>query len=139
MKFADANVFLRYMVRSVTPIDQARALACAALFARVRAGDEAITTSEAVVAEVFFVMTSRRQYGLSVADAVSLLDPILAMRGLKLPRKRMYRRALTILVTYPRLDFEDALTIAMLERSKIPLLSYDSDFDRVAGITRQEP
>jgi predicted nucleic acid-binding protein len=139
MRFADANIFLRFLTQPVTPIDHQRWTACLSLFARVQRGDEAITTSEAILAEVFFVLTSPRQYGLAVVDVAARLDPILAMRGLKLPGKRIYRRALSLLATQPKLGFEDALIAARLQGTKMHLLSYDSDFDRVPGITREEP
>ncbi len=73
-------------------------------------------------------------------DIRERLTPILKLRGLKLQHKRAYRRALDLYVTHPRLDFEDAVAIAHMERLGITtLLSYDRDFDRVPGITRQEP
>jgi predicted nucleic acid-binding protein len=139
MKFADANVFLRYLVRPVTAVDQARFAACSDLFARVKRGEESITTSEAVLAEVAYVLTSPRQYGLTPADVANRLEPIIALRGLRLPRKRLYRHALAIFAEHPTLGFEDALTAAEVLTSGIPLLSYDHDFDRVRGLLREEP
>ena len=139
VRFADANIFLRYLAQPVTAVDQTRFAACSALFARVGRGDAAITTSEAVLAEVLYVLTSPRQYGLTPADAAALLELILAMRGLRLPGKRLYRRALDLFVTYPGLGFEDALTVAPLQQTGQRLLSYDADFDGVPGIVREEP
>lgn len=138
-RFADANVFLRYLAQPVTAVDQARFAACSALFTRVNRADETITTSEAVLAEVLYVLTSPRQYGLTPADAAARMEPILQMKGLRLPGKRLYRRALTIFSTYPGLGFEDALIAAQLQQSRGRLLSYDSDFDRIPGIVRDEP
>jgi predicted nucleic acid-binding protein len=139
VRFADANVFLRYLTRPVTPIDQQRFAACSALFARVQAGDEQITTADVILAEVFFVLTSPRQYGLTSADAAARLEPIVAVRGLRLQRKRVVLRALALLVSHPKLGFEDALVAATLQRSGMRLLSYDTDFDRLPKITREEP
>jgi predicted nucleic acid-binding protein len=139
VRFADANVFLRYLARPVTRIDQQRFAACSALFARVQAGDEQITTAEFILAEVFFVLTSPRQHGLTAADAAARLEPIVAMRGLRLQRKRVVLRALALLTSHPRLGFEDALVAATLERSDMHLLSYDKDFDRLPNLTREEP
>jgi predicted nucleic acid-binding protein len=85
------------------------------------------------------VLTSPRQYGLSVIDVAQCLDPIIAMRGLKLPGKRTFRRALSLLIAQLSLGFEDALIAAKLQLSKMRLLSYDPDFERVPGITRAEP
>lgn len=140
MTFADTNIFLRYLVRPVTDIDRTRAEACRALFERVSTGAEQITTSEAVLAEIVFVLASPRQYGLSPADIVARLRPIVALPGLKLARKRLYLRALDIYASQPHLDFEDAISTAIVERMQpAELYSYDSDFDRVPGVTRVEP
>jgi predicted nucleic acid-binding protein len=140
MRFADTNIFLRYLVRPVTEIDQARAEACRELFARVGTGAEEITTSEAVLAEIVYVLASRRQYGLVPADVVARLKPILALPGLKIARKRLYLRALDIYASRTDLDFEDAISASIVEQMQpSELYSYDTDFDRIPGVTRVEP
>ena len=140
MRFADTNIFLRYLVQPVTEIDRARAEACRELFERVSASAEEITTSEAVLAEIVYVLSSPRQYGLSPVDVVARLKPIVALPGLKLERKRLYLRALDIYASQSRLDFEDAITAALVERTQpAELYSYDTDFDRVPGVNRIEP
>jgi len=49
-------------------------------------------------------------------------------------------RALDLYSTYPHLDFEDCLTVAQIEQQGIATLaSYDQGFDRVPGLTREEP
>ena len=66
--------------------------------------------------------------------------PILTLRALRLPQKRVYLRALDLYASSPFLDFEDALAVAHMEQRGIrEVLSYDRDFDRVEGITRVEP
>jgi len=140
MRFADTNIFLRYLVRPVTAADQARADACRALLERVSTGAEEITTSEAVLAEIVYVLSSRRQYGLATDEIVARLKPIVMLPGLKIAHKRLYLRALDIYASHTDLDFEDAIAIATVERMEpAELYSYDTDFDRVAGVTRLEP
>ena len=140
MRFADTNIFLRYLVRPVTAIDQTRAEACRELFERVSAGTEEITTSESVLAEIVYVLSSPRQYGLAPADIVVRLKPLIALPGLKLHQKRLYLRALDIYASQTALDFEDAISAAIVERmTPAELYSYDADFDRVAGVKRVEP
>jgi predicted nucleic acid-binding protein len=57
-----------------------------------------------------------------------------------MPRKRVYQRALDVWATYPSLDFEDALLVAHMDEQGVhEIVSYDSDFDRIPGITRIEP
>jgi predicted nucleic acid-binding protein len=140
MRFLDTNIILRYLTRPRTPLEQAKYRACSNLFRRVEQGQEQITTCEAVVTEVLYVLCSPRQYNLSRQDAATRLRPILALRGLRLPQKRLYLRALELFVAHPRLDFEDAVIVAHMERRGIgELLSYDTGFDRVATVQRQEP
>ena len=136
MRYIDANVILRYLTRD----DPVKAQACYALLRRVESGDEDVTTSEVIIHEVLYVLTSRAQYGLSHEDAASRLRPVLALRGLKMPRKQVCRRALDLFASYPHLDFGDALAIAESEHLGISeIISYDTDFDRVPGVQRVEP
>lgn len=137
MRFLDANVILRYLTRD----DEAKAQACYALFQRVKQGEEDLFTCEAIVTEVVYVLSSpRAPYRLSHEEVRGRLLPILTLRGLRLPQKRIYLRALDLYASSPFLDFEDSLAIAHMERRGVrELLSYDRDFDRVQGIQRVEP
>jgi predicted nucleic acid-binding protein len=136
MRFVDTNVFLRYLTRD----DPDKAAASYALLLRVRAGQETAYTSEATVAEIAYVLSSPRLYGLSHADIAARLKPALRLRGLRMPHKRTVLQALSLYAAYPHLDFEDALALAHMTRLGIDeIVSYDRGFDRVAGITRQEP
>ena len=118
-----------------------RAEACYRLFQRMRHGEEEVLTCEAIVSEVVYVLSSRRApYRLSHEEIRGRLMPLLTLRGLKLPQKSVYIRALDIYALSTRLDFEDALAAAHMERQGITeILSYDKDFDLVAGIQRVEP
>lgn len=136
MKFLDANILLRYFTRD----DVAKADACYALLQRVQSGQEEITTCEAVIAEIIYVLSSRTIYDLEREEIQKRLLPVLSLPGLRLSQKRTYLRALDLYTAHPRLDFEDALIVAHMERQHIAtVLSYDRDFDRIATITRQEP
>lgn len=140
MRPLDANIFLRALVQPTTPQGHARHQASAALFRRAARGSELVTTCEAVLAEVLYVLTSPRQYGLSHQDASARVRPLLRLRGLHLPHKRSYLRALDLFDAHPHLDFEDAVQVAHLERSgQQELYSYDTDFDAVSGVRRLEP
>ena len=137
MRFLDANVILRYLTRD----DEAKAEACYELFQRVQRGEEEISTFEAIVAEVVYVLSSPRlPYRLDHGEIQARLLPILTLRGLKLPHKRVCLRALDLYASSAFLDFEDALAVAHMERRRITeIVSYDRDFDRVAGLRRAEP
>src|SRR4051812_17528182 len=107
MIFLDTNIFIRYLTQD----DPEKMRACLALLQRIQAGAEA-TTSEVVIAEVAYVLSSPRLYKLSHADVSARLRPILLLRALKLSNKRRLLRALDLYSTYSHLDFEDCLTVA---------------------------
>ena len=138
MIFLDANYVLRYVVRPDTPENLVRHELATALLEATERGEE-VTTSEAVLAEVAYVLASKRQYGLPPADVAARLRPILRLPGFRHPRKRQWLRALDAWATYPALGFEDALTVADVEHSPIRLATFDTDFDGIAGIARYEP
>jgi len=136
VRFLDTNIFIRYLTRD----DQRKAAACFELFQRVKRGEEQVTTCEAIVSEIVYVLSSKATYGLSHADVRARLSPLLALRGLKLAHKRVYQRALDLYAEQPSLDFEDTLAAAHMERQKLSeLYSYDRDLDRVTGVQRIEP
>lgn len=137
MKFLDANVVLRYVARD----DEAKARACFELFQRVKRNEEQLFTIGAIIAEVAYVLSSPRlSYRLTNEEIAARLAPVLSLRGLRMPGKRICLDALDIYGSSPRLDFEDALAIATMRRRGITeMLSYDRDFDRVSEIERKEP
>jgi predicted nucleic acid-binding protein len=136
VRFLDTNVILRYLVQD----DESKANACYELFQRVDEAREEITTCEAVISETVYVLSGRGTYDLPRTTVRELLRPILIMPGLKIARKRVYLLALDLFVTYPQLDYEDALIVAhMQDRGIEEVISYDEDFDGVPGTIRREP
>ncbi len=137
MRFLDTNIILRYLTRD----DETKAKACFELFQRLKAGSEQVFTSEAIITEVVYVLSSKRgPYRLAHEEIHSRLVPILTLRGLKLPQKHLYLRALERYAASTFLDIEDAVAIAHMERQGArEILSYDTDFDRVPNIKRVEP
>lgn len=113
----------------------------ATLFALIDRGEEEATTSEAVLAEVAFVLASRRQYAVAPETVAALLKPIVQLRGLSLPRgrKEVYLRALELWSNHPELGFVDALTAAIVERGSLKLATFDADFDVFPPFTRWQP
>jgi len=68
-----------------------------------------------------------------------ILLPLISLPGLKLPHKRMYARVFELYTSLP-IDYVDAYHAALMEnRGEPEVYSYDTDFDRIAGITRLEP
>lgn len=137
MQFIDTNIFIRYLTRD----DPEKAAACRRLFERAKLGEVSLTTSEAVIAEIVFVLSSKRLYNLSRQEIRVRLYPLVSLAGLKLVNRRACLRALDLYGSN-NIDFEDALIIAEMERRKITeLYSYDEDFDRISGceFARLEP
>lgn len=97
--------------------------------------------SEAILTEVCYILSSSRHaYGLNREDIRARLLPLLNLRGLRLRDKRLYVRALDLCVQYPRLDIEDAISVARMDAAAIKeIYSYDTDFDGIPTISRVEP
>lgn len=135
MWFLDANVILRYLTNDVP----AKAERCLALFQRADRGEIELTTSEAIIAEVVYVLSSPRLYNLARGRIRDLLCPILALRGLRFAGRRVCQQALDIYAEQA-LDFEDALAVAHMRSAGIgEIVSYDRHFDGLQGIVRREP
>jgi predicted nucleic acid-binding protein len=135
MRFIDTNIFIRYLTKD----DPDKAQACFELFQQAQANQVNLTTTEAVITEVVYVLSSKRTYGLVRTDIRARLYPLLSVPGLRLPHRRTYLRALDLYAA-SSLDFEDALIVAQMQRQAIKeLYSYDRGFDQLQGITRREP
>lgn len=135
MDFLDTNIFLRYLTRD----DPVKAQRCYDLFQRIKRKEVRATTSESVLAEVVYVLASRTLYNQPRENIRTLLFPIVSLPGLRIPHRRTFLHALDLYAS-TSLDFEDALSIAHMERMKLTtIVSYDEDFDRVKHIQRREP
>ena len=137
MTFVDTNIFIRYMAND----DKKKAQACFDLFQRVKKNEEEVTTSESVLAEVAFVLSSKKlAYQLTHEQIRQRLVALLTLRGFKLPHKKIYLEALEIYAANRNLDIEDALSIAHIkDQGYNRIYSYDTDFDAYPEVTRIEP
>jgi predicted nucleic acid-binding protein len=135
MHFVDTNIFIRYLTKD----DPVKAQACFQLFQQAAANQITLTTTEAVITEVVYVLASKRTYNLGRQEIRTRLYPLLSVAGLQLPQRQTYLQALDLYATY-NLDFEDTLIIAHMVRQQMTdLYSYDQDFDRISDIIRHEP
>ncbi len=64
MQFVDTNVFIRYLTKD----DPDKAQACFELFRQAQANEVVLTTTEAVITEVVYVLSSKKTYGLARTD-----------------------------------------------------------------------
>src|SRR5205085_9287735 len=112
---------------------------CLALLQRAERGEAQLVTSESVVAEVVYVLSSPALYRLPRAEVARLLRPVLEIKGLKVDHKGSILTALDRYET-TNLDFEDCLSVEHMRRMRLDTVySYDRGFDRIADIQRREP
>jgi len=134
MTFVDTNILIRYLVapEAGNAADLEQATFSRALLERVQHGEEPVTTSEVVIAEACFVLSSPKRYNLSHPDVAARLRPIFSLRGFKVSNKQAVLRALDLYSQYEFLDIEDCLiTTSMKQRGISSLYSFDGDFDKV--------
>ncbi len=92
-----------------------------------------------VIAEVVFVLSSKNLYNVGRATIRDGLLPLINLRGIKLPNKRIYSRVFDLYIS-TSIDYVDAYTAALMEnRKQLELYSYDKHFDRISTVTRTEP
>lgn len=130
----DVNIFVRLIARD----DPEKTSRCLALFKQAERGEAQLATTEAVVAEVVYVLASRSLYGMARSDIAARLGGAIITRGLRLDHKETVLRALA-LYGETKLDFVDCLCIAHAERDDVGIYSYDRGLDRISGVRRREP
>ncbi len=135
MRFLDANVILRYLTKD-HPDHSARAFA---FLRRVETGEIEATITEAVLAEVVHVLSSKTLYHFPRTEIQERLVAVLTLKGMRLRAKGTYIRALDIYAT-TNLDFVDALLVAQVEQTKDAIVvSFDRDYRKIPSVTREEP
>ncbi|MDQ3541690.1 MAG: type II toxin-antitoxin system VapC family toxin [Chloroflexota bacterium] len=141
MIFLDVNVFLRYLAPSSSPATIVMKEVAQGLFASVRRGELEATTSEVVIHEVCYVLQSASHYRMETASVVEYLQPLIAMSGMIFPGadKRIYLRALDLLLNHPKLEFSDAVIAARAEWQGVPLATFDEYLAGMPFVTRWVP
>ncbi|MDI1472813.1 hypothetical protein THER_0689 [Thermodesulfovibrio sp. N1] len=132
-KFLDTNILLRYFTKD----DEKKAYDVLELLKRIERNEEKVITSPLVIFEVIF--TLQTYYKQSREEIKELLLPILNLRGLKLPFKSVFEKALEV---FPQVNisFADIFNYYfMIEEGIKEIYSYDEDFDKFEGIKRLEP
>jgi predicted nucleic acid-binding protein len=141
MIFLDANIFLRYMTKSESP-DVARMQSAAiSLFELVESGEATVTTSEVVLHETCYVLTSHRQYGYPAGDVAPELAVMLSWPGFVFPNddKAIYLRALDLWQQHPVLEFSDSVIAARCERAGHQLATFDAHFAAIPSLALWQP
>ncbi len=109
-RFLDTNILLRHLVRE----DEQKASACRALLLRVERGEETVVATDVVIFEVVYILQSPRHYGVSRDGIRQMLEPLINLRGLRLPDKSLYTRAFD-LYCGSKISFADAYNAAYME------------------------
>ena len=130
--FLDTNILLRHL-RQDDPVLSPKATL---ILQRIEAGALTVRTSDTVVFETVFAL--QRGYKENRQRIAESLLPLLDLPGIVLPGKRAYREVFAL---YRRggLGFADCYHVVLMGRLKLQeILSFDTDFDNVPGIKRQE-
>ncbi len=133
LRWLDTNVLLRYFTNDIP----GRASRAKALLERIEAGAEKVILPEPVVFEVVF--TLQRFYKVPRDDIREKLRDVIALTGIRLRNKTLVYQALDLYVQH-NVSFVDAYVSALMHLSKgREVYSWDTDFDKIPGVTRIEP
>ena len=133
MRFVDTNIFLRFLVNDIPQ----QADACEAIFRRAVAGEEALYTTDMVIAEIVWVLES--YYDLSRSEVRTKVEKILNTQNLTCDSKETIICAL-VLYDEKRIDYIDAYNACIIKMKGIDeIYSYDKHYDRLSWLKRIEP
>ena len=133
--FIDTDVIIRFL----TGDDPEKQAAATALFEQVEQGLLTIQAPDTVIADAVYVLSSPRLYHIVRSDIQEMLAALVRLPQFHIQNRLSVLQALDLYAS-TKLDFGGALIIAsMQQQSSQVLYSYDTDFDRIKGITRREP
>mgnify|MGYP001587983227 CR=1 FL=1 len=131
--FLDTNIFLRHLTGE--PPDQAGG--ATALFEKIERGEITVTTSLIVIFEATF--TLERFYKQKKENIRGMLLPLLELPSVRIKGKRQLQKVFALYVDH-NISFADAYHAIFMQQNKLKeIISFDKDFDKIFGITRQEP
>jgi len=133
--FIDTDVIIRFL----TGDDPEKQAAATALFEQVEQGLLTIQAPDTVIADAVYVLSSPRLYHIARSAIQEMLAALVRLPQFHVQNRVSVLRALDLYAS-TRLDFGDTLIIASMEQQGSHLLySYETDFDRIQGITQREP
>lgn len=132
-RLLDTNILLRHLL-SDHPVHSPKA---ESLIKRVEEGKETVAITDIVIFETVYTLQSF--YKIPRRAIRENLTPLIMLRGVKLAHKTDYY-AVFDLYESENISFADAYHIVVMKRRGAKeIYSFDTDFDKVAGITRVEP
>jgi uncharacterized protein len=130
--FLDTNILLRHLLQDHAVLSPR----ATAIVRNVEQGALQVRTSDIVLFETVF--TLQRTYKQPRQTIAAGLLPILDLAGILLPGKRHYHRVFAVYCSRT-LGFADCYHLVLMQRLKLTeILSFDTDFDGLPGITRRE-
>lgn len=131
--FVDTNIFLRFLLAD----NRRQSPRCQKLFAAAGKGKIKLITSEIVIAEIAWVLSSF--YQETRPGVAEKLREILLFKGLEIPNRDVLTLAVQKFESQ-NIDFIDAFIYALLIKYRVKkIYSYDQDFDKLTEIQRLEP
>jgi predicted nucleic acid-binding protein len=131
--FLDTNVFIRHLLGD----HHDHSPRATAYLQRIENGELRARITDIVIFEIVFLL--ERTYHQPKAAIVAALLPLITMPGIILPGKRKFREVFTLYVEL-NLPFADAYYATLMRKQgATEIITFDRDFDRIPGITRQEP
>jgi uncharacterized protein len=130
LSFLDTNVFLRHLLQD----DPTHSPKASAFLKRIEAGEVKVRTADTVIFETIFTLQKvYRQPKTAIRDS---LLPLIELPGIVLPSKRRYQKVFSLYVD-ANLPFADAYHAVLMEQFNLTeIVTFDTDFDKIKGITR---
>ena len=131
----DTNIVVRFL----TGDESEKAERYLSLFEGGRRREFDLYTSESIIAEVAYVLSSKQLYAKSRIEIADSLPSLLEGRGIRLDHKSTVVSALGR-YRNGQLNFEDCIAVEHVLRLGLDgIHSYDRKLGREEGITRLEP
>lgn len=134
MNLVDANIVIRYLTRD----DPGKAEKCRALLEKTIAGQgPALFMSDLAVAEIVWVLESI--YKLSKSEIRDNVETVLSAPNIEFQNKEFLSESVVLYAAH-NVDFIDAYQAVLVKHRQMSgIYSYDTDFDKLAGVLRLEP
>lgn len=134
--FLDTDIVIRFL----TGDDLLKQERSAVFFEKIKKRELTVIAPDTVIADAVYVLSSPRLYNKSRSETAMLLTPLVRLKSLRIKNRQAVLKALSLYATISGLDFGDALIITLMwQAGAREIYSFDTDFDKIAKITRLEP
>jgi predicted nucleic acid-binding protein len=138
MIFLDTNFLVRLLVDPQSEDDRRMTDSSARLMRSVMYDTKAVTTSDAVIAEVVFVL-SGSVYGATRRDIAAGLSRLIQLPGFVAPQKAVWLGALQMWLERPSLSFVDTLAASYSLSEGHELATFDRRLASYPGLSIYSP